>query len=51
MASMYAFLAGIAQSLGIFFFMSAFFLVVAYALWPRNGSAFRRAAETPLIED
>jgi cytochrome c oxidase cbb3-type subunit 4 len=51
MANTYAWLAGLAQSLGIFSFMTAFFLVVAYALWPRNGTTFRRAAETPLTED
>lgn len=51
MASMYAYLAGIAQSVGLVYFVAMFLLVVAYALWPSNRTRFERAAHTPLNED
>jgi cytochrome c oxidase cbb3-type subunit 4 len=51
MANMYAFLAGVAQSIGLAYFMIVFLMVCAYALWPRNRARFERAAHTPLRED
>lgn len=51
MASMYAYLAGIAQSVGLLYFVAMFLGVVAYALWPSNRSRFESAARTPLNED
>jgi cytochrome c oxidase cbb3-type subunit 4 len=51
MANMYAFLAGVAQSIGLVYFMAVFLAVCAYALWPRNRERFERAASTPLRED
>lgn len=51
MASMYAYLAGIAQSIGLIYFVGMFLFVVAYALWPSNRARFERAARTPLNED
>ena len=51
MANTYAFLAGIAQQLGVVFFMTIFLGVVAYAIWPKNRDKFDAAAEIPLKED
>jgi cytochrome c oxidase cbb3-type subunit 4 len=51
MAGMYAFLAGIAQSLGVLFFMACFGAAIAYAFWPRNRATFDRAARLALDED
>jgi cytochrome c oxidase cbb3-type subunit 4 len=51
MVNMYAFLAWIAQSVGLLAFMAAFLAICAYALWPRNGQKFARAAATPLTEE
>lgn len=51
MASMYAYLANIAQSVGLVYFVGMFLLVVAYALWPSNRARFEQAAHTPLNED
>jgi cytochrome c oxidase cbb3-type subunit 4 len=51
MANMYAYLAGIAQSVGLLYFMGMFLAVVAYAFWPRNKERFERAAAMPLNED
>jgi cytochrome c oxidase cbb3-type subunit 4 len=51
MANMYAYLAGIAQSVGLIYFVGIFAIVCAYALWPSNGERFKRAASTPLNED
>ena len=48
MAQMYQWLAGIAQSFGIAYFIALFALVVAYALWPKNAKKFERAANVPL---
>jgi cytochrome c oxidase cbb3-type subunit 4 len=51
MANTYAFLAHIAQSVGVVYFMAIFLAVVAYALWPRNKARFDEAASIPLKED
>jgi cytochrome c oxidase cbb3-type subunit IV len=51
MASMYAFLAGLAQSVGLVYFAAIFGLVCLYALWPRNRERFENAARMPLSED
>ncbi len=51
MAQMYQFLASIAQSVGILYFMALFGLVVLYALWPRNRAKFERAAAVPLDDE
>lgn len=51
MANTYAFLAAIAQQLGVVFFMTIFLGVVAYAIWPTNREKFDAAAEIPLKED
>jgi cytochrome c oxidase cbb3-type subunit 4 len=51
MANMYAFLAGIAQSIGLVYFVVVFLAVCAYALWPSNKRRFDHAASTPLRED
>lgn len=51
MANMYAFLAGIAQSIGLLYFVAVFLAVCVYALWPKNKERFERAAATPLRED
>jgi cytochrome c oxidase cbb3-type subunit IV len=51
MAHMYAFLAGVAQSIGLLYFMAVFLIVCAYALWPKNRARFERAAQTPFRED
>jgi cytochrome c oxidase cbb3-type subunit 4 len=51
MANMYAYLAGVAQSVGLLYFVAMFLGVVAYALWPGNRPRFERAARTPLNED
>jgi cytochrome c oxidase cbb3-type subunit IV len=48
---MYAFLAGVAQSVGLLYFIGIFTLVCAYAFWPRNKERFERAASLPLNED
>jgi cytochrome c oxidase cbb3-type subunit IV len=48
---MYALLAWIAQSIGIFAFIAAFAAIAAYALWPRNKARFAEAAAAPLHED
>ncbi len=51
MANMYAYLAGIAQSVGLLYFIGIFLSVCAYAFWPRNKARFERAASLPLNED
>jgi cytochrome c oxidase cbb3-type subunit 4 len=51
MAEMYHFLASLAQSLGVVYFMAVFGLVVLYALWPRNRAKFERAAAVPLEDE
>jgi cytochrome c oxidase cbb3-type subunit 4 len=51
MANMYALLAGIAQSIGLVYFVAVFLLVCLYALWPKNGRRFEQAANIPFKED
>jgi cytochrome c oxidase cbb3-type subunit 4 len=51
MASTYSFLANLAQSAGLIYFMTMFLGVCAYALWPRNRDKFEEAAALPLRED
>jgi len=51
MTSTYTFLASLAQSAGLLYFMAAFLGICAYALWPRNREKFEQAAAIPLKED
>lgn len=51
MESTYQFLANVAQSVGVIYFMAIFLAVVAYALWPSNAAKFDEAARMPLKED
>jgi cytochrome c oxidase cbb3-type subunit 4 len=51
MSSTYEFLATFAQSAGLVYCVALFLGVVIYALWPKNGEAFNKAAESPLRED
>jgi cytochrome c oxidase cbb3-type subunit 4 len=51
MANMYQFLAGIAQSVGLVYFMAIFLGVCVYAMWPRNAAKFERASRIPLQDD
>ena len=51
MANMYALLAWVAQSIGLLAFMGAFLAISAYALWPKNGALFARAAAAPFDEE
>jgi cytochrome c oxidase cbb3-type subunit IV len=51
MANMYAFLANIAQSVGVLYFMAIFLAVCIYALWPKNQAKFEHASRLPLEED
>jgi cytochrome c oxidase cbb3-type subunit IV len=39
-----------AQNWGTVYFVAIFALALLYALWPRNGHDFRRAAQLPLNE-
>lgn len=39
-----------AQDWGTVYFFAIFAAAVAYALWPRNGKDFRRAAQLPLTD-
>jgi cytochrome c oxidase cbb3-type subunit IV len=48
---MYALLATLAQTTGTFFFIAAFLMITAYALWPKNGATFDRASRAALNED
>ena len=51
MAETYTFLAQLAQSAGLLYFVSVFLAVCAYAMWPRNKARFEEAAAIPLKED
>jgi cytochrome c oxidase cbb3-type subunit IV len=51
MVQMYQFLASLAQSLGVLYFMAIFALVLLYALWPRNRDRFEQAAAIPLNDE
>lgn len=39
------------QSWGLVYLMALFFVVLGYALWPRNKEKFDHAARIPLNED
>ena len=39
-----------AQNWGTVYFVAIFAAALGYALWPRNGAAFRRAARLPISE-
>lgn len=43
-------LSSFAQTGGTVYFAAIFFVVLVYALWPRNGARFKRAAELPMKE-
>ncbi|MBI1407112.1 MAG: CcoQ/FixQ family Cbb3-type cytochrome c oxidase assembly chaperone [Caulobacter sp.] len=47
----YESVARFAQQAGLIYFGLLFLAGSAYALWPRNGDAFRHAANLPLTED
>lgn len=47
----YETIARIAQQGGSLYFMLIFLAGVAYALWPANRDAFRRAAKAPFLQD
>lgn len=49
--STYKFLAELAQSAGLLYFVGMFLAVVAYAMWPRNKAKFDQAAQMPLQDD
>lgn len=51
MVETYRFLAHLAQSAGLLYFMAVFMAICAYALWPRNKARFDEAAAIPLKED
>ncbi len=43
--------ASLSGTIGLVLFMSMFFVVLAYALWPRNKAKFDKAARAPLDEE
>lgn len=47
----YHFLAHIAQSAGLLYFVGLFLAICLYAFWPTNRSRFEAAALAPLRED
>jgi cytochrome c oxidase cbb3-type subunit IV len=51
MTETYAFLANIAQSAGLLYFMAIFGGMALYAFWPSNKAKFDDAAAMPLRED
>lgn len=51
MTETYVFLANIAQSAGILYFMAIFIGMAVYALWPSNKDKFDAAARVPLQDD
>lgn len=48
---MHVFLSNLAQTVGLLLFVTAFVLVLIYALRPSNKRVFDRAAHLPLEED
>lgn len=46
----YQSLSSFAQTGGTTYFVVIFLAAVIYAIWPRNGERFRRAAELPMKE-
>jgi cytochrome c oxidase cbb3-type subunit IV len=51
MTETYAFLAHVAQSAGLLYFMAIFCGMALYAFWPSNKARFDQAAAMPLQED
>ncbi len=51
MTETYAFLAHIAQSAGLLYFMAIFTGMAIYAFWPSNKAKFDQAAAIPLSDD
>jgi cytochrome c oxidase cbb3-type subunit 4 len=51
MTETYTFLANLAQSAGLLYFMAIFIGMAAYAFWPSNKAKFEDAAAMPLRED
>ena len=51
MTETYAFLAHLAQSAGLLYFMVIFSGMAIYAFWPSNKAKFDEAAAMPLRED
>lgn len=47
---MYEGLSKFAQTWGLLYFVAIFAAALVYALWPRNGSEFKRAARLPMNE-
>ncbi|WP_150524311.1 cbb3-type cytochrome c oxidase subunit 3 [Roseibium sediminis] len=47
----YMAVAGFAQTWGLLYFMTLFGIVLAYALWPKNGEKFDDAAQIPFREE
>jgi cytochrome c oxidase cbb3-type subunit 4 len=47
----YETVARFAQQGGAIYFVILFLAGVTYALWPKNGEAFKRLAELPLDKD
>lgn len=51
MTRTYEFLAQLAQSAGLLYFMGIFIAVALYAFWPSNSARFDAAARMPLQDD
>jgi cytochrome c oxidase cbb3-type subunit IV len=51
MTETHAFLAHLAQSAGLLYFMGIFCGMAVYAFWPSNKAKFDQAAAMPLRED
>jgi cytochrome c oxidase cbb3-type subunit IV len=51
MIQTYEFLAQLAQSAGLLYFMAIFIGVAVYAFWPANSARFDAAARLPLQDD
>ncbi len=51
MTQTYTFLAELAQSAGLLYFMAIFISVAIYALWPSNQTKFDAASRIPLQDD
>jgi cytochrome c oxidase cbb3-type subunit IV len=47
---MYEGLSQFAQTWGLLYFVAIFAAALLYALWPRNGREFKRAARLPMNE-
>ncbi len=46
----YESLSRFAQTWGMLYFTAIFIAALVYALWPRNGRDFKRAAQLPMNE-